>query len=180
MVEWIHPGVIIILGAFLLPVLKYREIKQVYLVLLPTAGLLILILTSMGVFGSIPAYPAALHKWRIPFLHYTLELGRIDKMSMIFAYVYVVIGIAMLITNALFIPLLSAVLAAANEVILKLIIYITSILSKLPLAWLEVQTPPVLMIIIYYLILAIAPILINLLIKKPEEPEVGAIQEQDL
>jgi len=97
MVEWIHPGIVIILGAFLPPFLISRKVKQVYLVLLPSAGLIILILTSMGFFGSIPAYPGALHKWRIPFLHYTLELGRIDKMSMVFAYVYVVIGIAMLI-----------------------------------------------------------------------------------
>jgi multicomponent Na+:H+ antiporter subunit D len=97
MAEWIHPGIVIILGAFLLPFLINRKVKQVYLVFLPTVGLIILILTSMGFFGSIPAYPGALHKWRIPFLHYTLELGRIDKMSMIFAYVYVVIGIAMLI-----------------------------------------------------------------------------------
>jgi multicomponent Na+:H+ antiporter subunit D len=97
MAEWIHPGIVIILGAFLTPFLINRKVKQVYIVLLPTVGLLILLLTSMGIFGSIPAYPGALHKWRVPFLNYTLELGRIDKMSMIFAYVYVVIGIAMLI-----------------------------------------------------------------------------------
>jgi len=97
MAEWIHPGILILLGAFLTPFLMGRKVKQAYILLLPTAGLIILILTSMGTFGSIPAYPAALHKWRIPFLQYTLELGRIDKMSMIFAYVYVVIGIAMLI-----------------------------------------------------------------------------------
>jgi len=95
--EWIHPGVLIMLGAFLVPFLGNRKVKQVYLILLPSAGLVILPLTSMGFFGAIPAFPGALHKWRIPFLDYTLELGRIDKMSMIFAYVYVVIGIAMLI-----------------------------------------------------------------------------------
>ncbi len=97
MAEWIHPGIVIMLGAFLTPFLIDRKIKQIYIILLPTAGLIILLLTSMGTFGAIPAYPGALHKWRISFLQYTLELGRIDKMSMIFAYVYVVIGIAMLI-----------------------------------------------------------------------------------
>ena len=97
MAVWIHPGIVIMLGAFLLPMLGPRKVKQVYLVLLPTIGLLLLLLTSMGYFGAIPVYPGALHKWRLPFLHYTLELGRIDKLSMIFAYVYVVIGIAMLI-----------------------------------------------------------------------------------
>ena len=97
MTHWIHPGIVIMLGAFLVPFLVHRKVKQAYLVLLPSAGLLILVLTSMGAFGAIPAYPGALHKWQIPFMQYTLELGRIDYMSMIFAYVYVVIGIAMLI-----------------------------------------------------------------------------------
>ena len=97
MVAWIHPGVVMMLGAFLLPFLIDRKVKQVYLILLPSISLILLLLTSMGHFGSIPAYPDALHKWQIPFLSYTLELGRIDKMSMVFAYVYVVIGIAMLI-----------------------------------------------------------------------------------
>ena len=97
MTAWIHPGVLMILGAFLTPFLINRKVKQVSIVLLPAAGLVVLFLTSMGFFGSIPAFPGALHKWRILFLQYTLELGRIDKMSMIFAYVYVVIGIAMLI-----------------------------------------------------------------------------------
>ncbi|MEW6416766.1 MAG: proton-conducting transporter membrane subunit [Nitrospirota bacterium] len=95
MIEWIHPGIVILLGAFLLPLLRNRKAKQAYFVLLPIAGLTILILTSMGVFGIIPPYPDALHKWCIPFLQYTLELGRIDKLSIIFAYVYVVIGLAM-------------------------------------------------------------------------------------
>ena len=97
MIEWVHPGIVIMLGSFVLPFLSSRKVKQVYLVVLPSVGLLILVLTSFGTFGSIPEYPGALHKWRIPFLHYTLELGRIDKMSMVFAYVYVVVGIAMLI-----------------------------------------------------------------------------------
>lgn len=95
MTEWIHPGIVIMLGAFLLPVIRNRKAKQAYFLLLPIVGLIILILTSKGVFGSIPAYPDALHKWRIPFLQYTLELGRIDKLSMILAYVYVVVGFSM-------------------------------------------------------------------------------------
>ncbi len=95
MIEWIHPGIVIMLGAFLLPVIRNRKAKQAYFLLLPIVGIIILILTSMGGFGSIPPYPDALHKWRIPFLQYTLELGRIDKLSMVFAYVYVVIGLAM-------------------------------------------------------------------------------------
>lgn len=61
MAVWIHPGIVIMLGAFLLPMLGPRKVKQVYLVLLPTIGLLLLLLTSMGYFGAIPVYPGALH-----------------------------------------------------------------------------------------------------------------------
>ena len=95
MVDWIHPGIVIFLGAFLIPFIKNRRAKQVYFLLIPIAGLIILILTTAGVFGSIPPYPDALHKWRIPFLRYTLELGRIDKLSMVFAYVYVIAAFCM-------------------------------------------------------------------------------------
>ncbi len=95
MIEWIHPGIVILLGAFLIPVIRNEKVKKAYFLLLPIIGLIILILTSMGVFGIIPPYPDALHKWRIPFLHYTLELGRIDKLSMIFAYVYVIAAFCM-------------------------------------------------------------------------------------
>ncbi len=90
MIEWIHPGIVILLGAFLIPFIKNKTLKQTYFLLLPLAGLAILILTSMGVFGVIPSYPDALHKLSIPFLQYTLELGRIDKLSMIFAYAFVI------------------------------------------------------------------------------------------
>jgi multicomponent Na+:H+ antiporter subunit D len=95
MVEWIHPGIVILFGSLLIPFIKWRRVKKVYFLSLPIVGLIILILTSMGVFGTIPSYPDALHKWRIPFLQYTLELGRIDKLSMVFAYVYVIAAFCM-------------------------------------------------------------------------------------
>jgi multicomponent Na+:H+ antiporter subunit D len=95
MIGWIHPGVVICLGAFLIPFIKWRSIKLAYFLLLPLAGLAILMLTSMGLFGTIPSWPEALHKFRIPFFQYTLELGRIDKLSMVFAYVYVIAAFCM-------------------------------------------------------------------------------------
>ena len=52
MAEWIHPGILIMLGAFLTPFLVVRRIKQAYIVILPTVGLIILVLTSIGYFGS--------------------------------------------------------------------------------------------------------------------------------
>ena len=95
MIEWIHPGVVICLGGLLIPFIKQRKIKQAYFILLPVAGLSILILTSLGVFGPIPSWPQSLHKFKVPFLQYTLVLGRINKLSMLFGYVYVVAAFCM-------------------------------------------------------------------------------------
>lgn len=95
MTEWIHPGVVIFLGAFLIPWIKWRAVRLAYFLFLPLAGLALLLLTSSGYFGQIPAWPGALHKWQIPFLDYSLELGRIDKMTMVFAYIYLIAGFCM-------------------------------------------------------------------------------------
>lgn len=95
MIEWIHPGLVILLGSFLIPFIGWRKVRLVYFLSLPIIGLIILILTSKGVFGPIPPWPDALHKWRIPFLQWSLELGRIDKLSMVFAYVYVIAAFCM-------------------------------------------------------------------------------------
>jgi len=63
--------------------------------MLPLSGLIILLSTSMGSFSEIPAWPSALHKWNVPFLHYTLDIVRINKMSMLFGYVYVTAAFCM-------------------------------------------------------------------------------------
>src|SRR4030042_5820261 len=88
MIGWIHPGIVVFLGGLLIPFIKWRRIRLAYFLGLPLVGLTILVLTSIGIFGSIPPWPEALYKWRIPFLQYSLVLGKIDKMSMIFAYIY--------------------------------------------------------------------------------------------
>ena len=95
MIEWIHPGVVICIGGFLIPFIKWRSIKLTFFLLLPIAGLAILLLTSMGHFGPIPSWPESLHTWRIPFLQYSLVLGRINKLSMVFAYIYVIAAFCM-------------------------------------------------------------------------------------
>ena len=91
MIEWFHPGFIFIAGAFLVPVLKGKErLKQAYLLLLPAIAFIILILISKGVFGSGPF-------WQLSFLGYELTLGRIDRLSMVFAYVFVIASFCMLL-----------------------------------------------------------------------------------
>ncbi len=93
--SWIHPGLVILLGGFLIPFIPWKRIKQAYFLSLPLAGLTILLLTNMGVFGDIPAWPESLHKWNIQFLQYTLDIGRINKLSILFGFVYVTAAFCM-------------------------------------------------------------------------------------
>ncbi len=93
--SWIHPGLVICLGGFLIPFIPHKRLKQAYFLLLPLTGLIILVSTSLGVFGQIPAWPLALHKGQVEFLHYTLNIVRINKLSMLFGYVYVVAAFCM-------------------------------------------------------------------------------------
>lgn len=95
MIEWVHPGIVISLGGLLIPFIPWKRVKLAYFLLLPITGLMILILTSAGVFGPVPPWPQALHKFNIPFLQYTLELGRINKLSLLFGYVYVLAAFCM-------------------------------------------------------------------------------------
>ena len=95
LISWIHPGLVISLGGLLIPFIPWRRVKQAYFLLLPLVGLAILLSTSMGVFGAIPSWPAALHKWNVPFLQYTLDIARINKLSMLFGYVYVIAAFCM-------------------------------------------------------------------------------------
>jgi multicomponent Na+:H+ antiporter subunit D len=95
LISWIHPGLVICLGGLLIPFIPWRRLKQAYFLLLPLAGLAILLATSTGKFGAVPPWPAALHKWNIPFLQYTLDIVRINKLSMLFGYVYVIAAFCM-------------------------------------------------------------------------------------
>ena len=95
MIGWIHPGIVVFIGGLLIPFIKWRRIRLAYFLGLPLVGLTILVLTSIGIFGSVPSWPEALYKWRIPFLQYSLVLGKIDKMSMIFAYIYLIAAFCM-------------------------------------------------------------------------------------
>ena len=93
--DWIHPGLVIGLGSLLIPFIPWRRAKKAYFLLLPVVGLLILAATSAGMFGALPRWPAALHKWNVPFLQYTLDIARINKLSLLFGYVYVIAAFCM-------------------------------------------------------------------------------------
>jgi len=84
LIEWLHPGFIFIFGALLIPFLKGKW-QKAYLLLLPTVAFIALRCMSTGVF------------WRIPFLEYELVLGRVDKLSLVFAYIFVIASFCMML-----------------------------------------------------------------------------------
>ncbi|HLG22594.1 MAG TPA: Na(+)/H(+) antiporter subunit D [Candidatus Manganitrophaceae bacterium] len=75
MINWLHPGLLLIFGALLVPFLKGR-VKQGYLVLLPSAAFVNLVLTAPGRYGVVH------------FLGQELVFGRVDRLSLIFGYVF--------------------------------------------------------------------------------------------
>lgn len=80
MIDWLHPGILLILGALLIPLIKGKA-KQIYLVALPTAALIDCIFMSPGTYGVIH------------FLGYELVFGRVDRLSLIFSYVFTIMAV---------------------------------------------------------------------------------------
>ena len=79
MIDWLPPGLIFIFGAILIPLLKGRA-RQVYILLLPVLACLSLL--------NIPEGSGYI----LNFLGYELVLGRVDKLSMVFGYVFVIMA----------------------------------------------------------------------------------------
>ncbi|MCI0469295.1 MAG: Na+/H+ antiporter subunit D, partial [Nitrospirae bacterium] len=77
---WIHPGFVLIFGALLIPYLS-GKLKQIYLVALPSFAFLCCISMSPGTYGAVN------------FLGFELTFGRIDKLSLLFSYVFCIMGI---------------------------------------------------------------------------------------
>lgn len=75
MIEWIHPGLILIIGAVFVPLFK-GKLKQIYLVALPIASLVACFYTPLGTHGVID------------FIGYKLNFGRVDKLSLLFSYAF--------------------------------------------------------------------------------------------
>ncbi|MBI1876474.1 MAG: Na(+)/H(+) antiporter subunit D [Acidobacteria bacterium] len=73
--EWAHPGLFLILGAWLLPWLKGRT-KRLAMVVLPASALVGCILMEPGTHGVVR------------FLGQELVFGRVDRLSLVFSYVF--------------------------------------------------------------------------------------------
>jgi multicomponent Na+:H+ antiporter subunit D len=71
------PGLILILGSVLVPLLRARA-RSAYLLLLPLAGLAYLVWLPYGEYG------------RVAFLEYELTLVRADRLSFLFGYIFMI------------------------------------------------------------------------------------------
>jgi multicomponent Na+:H+ antiporter subunit D len=73
--EWVHPGLVLIVGAWLLPLLG-RKPRRLVMVLLPALALVDCILMTPGTYGEVS------------FLGHDLVFGRVDRLSLVFSYVF--------------------------------------------------------------------------------------------
>ncbi|MFW5901893.1 MAG: Na(+)/H(+) antiporter subunit D [Thermodesulfobacteriota bacterium] len=75
----IPPALIFIIGAFLIPAFKGR-VKAGYMLLLPLLAFITLVYTPLGA------------HWSVGFLDYELLLGKLDRLSRIFAVIFILIS----------------------------------------------------------------------------------------
>ena len=80
MVEIVPPAFIFILGALLIPLLRDRRVRQVLQLLIPVIAFIDLLYMPKGSY------------WIYDFLGYNLILGKVDKLSMCFGYVFVIMA----------------------------------------------------------------------------------------
>ena len=74
-VEWVHPGLLLIVGAWVLPFLK-GEVKRAAMLILPAAALIDCLLMTPGTYGVTS------------FMGQDLVFGRADRLSLVFSYVF--------------------------------------------------------------------------------------------
>lgn len=75
MLGWLHPSLLLILGALLIPLFSERG-RQIYSLALSLAVLGVIISLPQGIFGTFQ------------FLHLELVTGRVDALSLVFAHVF--------------------------------------------------------------------------------------------
>ncbi len=80
MISPVPLAVIYLAGALLLPMIRIRKVQQAIALLIPLVALFTLLNMPTGVY------------WTYRFLDYQIVLGRVDKLSMVFGYVFVIIS----------------------------------------------------------------------------------------
>jgi multicomponent Na+:H+ antiporter subunit D len=74
-VEWVHPGLLLIAGAWILPFLR-GSTRRAVMVVLPVLALIDCVLMQPGTYGVVHA------------LGQELVFGRVDRLSLLFSYVF--------------------------------------------------------------------------------------------
>ena len=78
--EWVHPGLVLIAGAWLIPLLK-GPAKRVAMILVPAVALIDCFLLQPGTYGVVR------------FIGQDLTFGRVDRLSLVFAYVFALMAL---------------------------------------------------------------------------------------
>ena len=89
MIEFIPPAFIYIVGALLVPLLR-GKVKSAYMMLLPVISFIFLINTQVGM------------AWEINFLGFDLVPFKVDRLSLIFAYIFHLISLVGIIYTVSF------------------------------------------------------------------------------
>jgi len=80
MTEWIHPGFLYLFGALLIPLIQGRG-KKLYLLLIPILSIVDVAFMRPGTY------------WSTEYLGFTITLGRVDKLSLCFAWVFTIMAL---------------------------------------------------------------------------------------
>ncbi len=78
--RWLHPSVFYFVGSLLLPFIKGEKAKKFFLLLIPSLSIIDVALMQEGIYGVFN------------FLNINLIFGRVDKLSLVFAWVFVIMA----------------------------------------------------------------------------------------
>ena len=77
---WLHPGLVLILAAWILPLLQ-GWVKRTAMVALPAAAMILCLRMTAGTYGEVS------------FLGFDVVFGRVDQLSLIFSYVFSIMAL---------------------------------------------------------------------------------------
>lgn len=80
MTNSVPPSLILIFGAFVIPFVRGKAAKSVFMLLIPVAAFIALLKMPEGKY------------WVVNVLDYQLILGRVDKLSLLFGYIFVIVS----------------------------------------------------------------------------------------
>src|SRR5713101_4185451 len=78
--EWVHPGLVLIIGAWVLPFLN-GSTKRIAMMLLPASALILCLRLEPGTYGVVH------------FMGQELVFGRVDRLSLVFSYVFALMAL---------------------------------------------------------------------------------------